>query len=52
MDCLMAGWTKCHQVFCSVIAQRTSSLDMMDLQLIEPSASLATPAIALEYVPT
>jgi hypothetical protein len=47
---LMAGGAQRNQVLLAIIALPASGLDVMYLQRAGSSASLATPAVALQYL--
>ena len=46
----MAYTAKGDEIFFHIASQTTSLLDVMDLEIFGTSASLASPAIALEYL--
>jgi hypothetical protein len=46
----MTHAAKGDEVCFRIAAQKASWLDVMDLKIFGPSASLASPAIALEYL--
>ena len=46
----MAGTAKSDEIFFHIASQSASRLDMMDLEIFRTSASLASPAIALEHL--
>ena len=50
MDFSMTHTAKGDEIFFHIPSQVTSRLHVMDLQILETSASLASPAIALEYL--
>jgi hypothetical protein len=49
MDFSMAYAAKGDEIFFHIASQKASRLDMMDLETLGTSASLAPPTIALEY---
>ena len=51
MDFSMADTAKGYEIFFHIPSQQASRLHMMDLQILGTSASLASPAIALEHLP-
>jgi hypothetical protein len=50
MDFSMTHTAKSYEIFFHIGSQTTSPLDVMDLQILRTSASLASPAIAVEYL--
>ena len=46
----MAGTTKRDEIFFHIRSQKAARLHMMNLKILGTSASLASPAIALEYL--
>ena len=50
MDLPMACTAKGDEVFFHVTSQMAAQLHVMDLEIFGTSASLASPAIALEYL--
>jgi hypothetical protein len=50
MDLPVACTAKGDEIFFHIASQMTSLLDVMDLQTLGTSTSLASPAIALEYL--
>jgi hypothetical protein len=50
MDFSMTHTAKSYEIFFHIASQTTSLLDVMDLEIFRTSASLASPAIALEYL--
>jgi hypothetical protein len=47
----MAIAAESNQIFCEITAQRTSPLDVVNLELPWASATLTPPTIALEDLP-
>jgi hypothetical protein len=52
MDFSMTHTAKSYEIFFHIASQTTSLLDVMDLEIFRTSASLASPAIALEHLLT
>jgi hypothetical protein len=52
MDLPMAGITKGDEIFFEVPSHKAARLHMMNLQILGTSAPLASPAVALEHLPT
>jgi hypothetical protein len=50
MDFSMTHTAKSYEIFFHIASQTTSLLDVMDLEILRTSASLASPAIAVEYL--
>jgi hypothetical protein len=50
MDFSMAQTTKCNEIFFHIASQMASRLNVMDLEIFGPSASLASPAVALKHL--
>jgi hypothetical protein len=50
MDFSMTHTAKSYEIFFHIASQTTSLLDVMDLEIFRTSASLASPAIAVEYL--
>ena len=50
MDLPVAYTAECDEIFFHIASQTTSLLDVMDLEIFGISASLASPAIALEHL--
>ena len=50
MDIPMAYTAKRYEIFFHIVSQTTPLLDVMDLEIFRTSASLASPAIAFEYL--
>ena len=50
MDFSMTYTAKSYEIFFHIASQMTSLLDVMDLEIFRTSASLASPAIAVEYL--
>jgi hypothetical protein len=50
MDFSMTHTAKSYEIFFHIASQTTSLLDVMDLEIFRTSASLASPAIAMEYL--
>ena len=50
MDLPMAGTAKGDEILFLIPSQLTSRLHMMNLQIFGTSASLASPAVAVEYL--
>ena len=50
MDLPMASTAKSDEIFFHIASQKASRLNMMDLKICRTPASLASPAIALEYL--
>ena len=50
MDVSMTHTAKSYEIFFHIASHTTSLLDVMDLEIFRTSASLASPAIALEYL--
>ncbi len=46
----MAGTTKRDEIFFDIRSQKAARLHMMNLKLLGTSTSLASPAIAVEYL--
>jgi len=46
----MTHTAKSYEIFFHIASQMTSPLDVMDLEIFRTSASLASPAIAVEYL--
>lgn len=51
MDLSMAYTAKRDEIFFYIACQEAPRLNVMDLEILGTSASLASPAIALEYLP-
>jgi hypothetical protein len=51
MDFSMAPTAKGDEIFFHIPSQKASRLKVMDLEIFGTSASLASPAIALEHLP-
>jgi hypothetical protein len=51
MDFSMAPTAKGDEIFFHIPSQKASRLNVMDLEFFGTSASLASPAIALEHLP-
>ena len=50
MDFSMASTAKRNEIFFHIASQMASRLHMMNLEIFGTSASLASPAIALEHL--
>jgi hypothetical protein len=50
MDFSMTHTAKSYEIFFHIASQTTSLLNVMDLEIFRTSASLASPAIAVEYL--
>jgi hypothetical protein len=50
MDFSMAGTAKYDEIFFGITSQGTARLNVMDLESLGTSASLASPAIAFEHL--
>jgi hypothetical protein len=50
MDFSMTHTAKSYEIFFHVASQMTSRLDVMNLEILGTSTSLASPAIALEHL--
>ncbi len=51
MDFSMAGTAKYDEIFFDITSQGTARLNVMDLEILGSPASLASPAVALKYLP-
>jgi hypothetical protein len=51
MDFSMAYAAKGDEIFFHIASQKASRLNVMDMEIFGNSTSLASPAIALEYLP-
>jgi hypothetical protein len=50
MDLPVACTAKCDEILFHIASQTTSLVDVMDLEIFRTSASLASPAIAVEHL--
>jgi hypothetical protein len=50
MDFSMTHTAKSDEIFFHIPSQTTSLLDVMDLEILGTSTSLASPAVAVEYL--
>jgi hypothetical protein len=52
MDLPMAGTAKGDEIFFHIASQSASRLHVMDPEILGRSASLASPAVAFQHLPT